>query len=343
MQKILLIVLSVAAGLSAGIFASVWSAEYLDRYAASLEGAGNEVIRLSQEKPQPIPGTFEEAAARARDVVQPALVRFQRVGGIDPILLPGEEDSLGVVITSDGWVMTSVETAEGDAPLHAFIGETEYTIVDSVSDPYTEIYFYRLEASGLPVIPFGASDQVESGSLAFAATSASALLPTAVVDAHHWNATVARLPAETFTRSFTYADLFPLPGTPVVNSAGELIAIDGTPLHQLLPVVRSVIRSGESARTVFGATVIDLSAVHVPAGIDRGFSRGTYIDTVVVNGPAAIAGVRRGDIITHVGGMALGDESFAERLLSYAPEETVRLTIDRGGEEVMIDVQLGRR
>jgi S1-C subfamily serine protease len=83
--------------------------------------------------------------------------------------------------------------------------------------------------------------------------------------------------------------------------------------------------------------------VYVPATIDRGFTRGVYIDSVIVGGPAALAGVRRGDIITRVGETALGEESFAERLLAYAPGEVMRVTVDRGGEEVIIDVQLGKR
>ncbi len=336
-----MILLSLATGLLAGVVGAVVSENYLNDYAASLQQAGERTLELSAQKPRDLPGTFEEAVDNAHATLSPALVRFYALP--NDALLPGEESGFGVIVTSDGWVATTQSAMNNDVGLHvAYVGDQAYQIARTFFDPLTDVVMVDLEATGLPVVPFGASDQVEGGTLAFAATSQTAIFPTAVVDAKHWIGKTSALPAEQFTTDFLLADLFPKSGVPIVNSAGELIAVDSVPLHHVLSFIKSVIRSAEVDRVPFGASVIDLHLVKTSDALARGFTRGDYVTAVTPGSPAGVAGLVRGDIITRFGDVTLnGHSTLAELLTSYHLGDSVQITVDRGGEEREITVVLG--
>lgn len=338
-QLLILIIVALSVGLTSGVIGAVSSQNYLDRYAASLELSGDRSWQLSEQKPRALPGTYEEAVAKVRETVSPALARFYK--GNQEAYLPSAESSLGVVVTSDGWILTAFETIEGDAPLRVFIGQSAYTVIDYVADPLTGTAMVRVAGSGLPVIAFGASDAVESGDLAFAATGETGILPTAIIDANDWIAKALVNAAEQFTDAFLLADVLPKSGTPVVNTLGELIAIDEAPLHHILPFVKSVVRSGQNVRPTLGATVIDLSVVDVAETTSRGFERGAYVSAVTAGSSASVAGLKKADIILSVGDVTLNQQiSLAERLAAYNPGDKVRVVLDRSGEELTIEVEL---
>ena len=70
---------------------------------------------------------------------------------------------------------------------------------------------------------------------------------------------------------------------------------------------------------------------------------GVSIKTVLKGSPAAVAGLRSGDVIRKIGDSSIG--SFADvsrRLASQAEGSTVKLTISRKGEARTMSVELGR-
>ncbi len=357
-QIVYVSVIAVVVGIAAGIVGAVVSENYLSQYVASLQEEGERGLTLSEQKPRPIPGTFEEALESAKKTVLPAVVQFYR-GSAEAAVLPGTAIGAGVVVTSDGWVATTKDVVAGGAltSLRAEIQSSFYSVQETFPDPLTNLVMIRLvDAEGLPVIPFGASDQVEGGDLVFVAVSGTAILPTAIFDAEHVTITVAANPSETFLSEFALADQIATPGAPVVNSAGELIALTlprtvgeaggvaAAPLHHLLTAIRSVIRSGELSRVVLGTTTIDLAAVEEPETIARGFNRGAYVTAVTTGSGAALAGVLRADIITKVDDQLLNSaDALAETLSKYNPGNTITLTVDRGGIEMQIEVELSGR
>ncbi len=63
-----------------------------------------------------------------------------------------------------------------------------------------------------------------------------------------------------------------------------------------------------------------------------------------VAGPAEAAGLRVGDVVTHMDGQALRSiDDFIDRVGKRAPGEEVRLTVLRGGREQVVSVTLGAR
>ena len=348
--------LSLVVGLGAGILGAVTAENYLASYTASLQENIDQGLQLSEQKPRPLPGTYEEALKNARQALLPALVSFY-LGGSESTIIPETAIGVGVVVTSDGWVATTQNALAGRSisNLQAVVGASRYTIIETFADPLSDFAMVRLqEASGLPVVSFGASDQVAAGDLAFVAAGESAVIATSVVDADHWTAVSAANPAEQFTTDFVLADQVIVPGSPVVNSAGELIAltsaksegqaggIAAVPLHHVFSAIKNLIRSGTFDRVSLGATVVDLQSVMLPVATSRGYTRGALVSSVTSN-LALTAGLKKNDIILNVGETSLAGNNLGELLTRSLPGDMITLTIDRAGEELQITVELGSK
>ena len=71
---------------------------------------------------------------------------------------------------------------------------------------------------------------------------------------------------------------------------------------------------------------------------------GIYVTDLAGDGPAGKAGIKTGDIITTIDGVALDDSHpFINTLLQYQPGQDVPLTVVRDGATMTIKVTLGER
>jgi S1-C subfamily serine protease len=68
---------------------------------------------------------------------------------------------------------------------------------------------------------------------------------------------------------------------------------------------------------------------------------GVVIAEVVVDSPAAEAGLQAGDVVTAVNGEAIGGGNLADSVGTFQPGDVLTLTIDRDGESQDVDVTLG--
>ena len=330
-------VLALIMGLFSGTVATVLTQSYLERYVDSLEQATWWKQQLSEEKPRPTPGSYEEALQIAHDELFASLVLFYNSGS-SATLLPGSEIGAGVVVTSDGWVL-STASAIGT---RAFVGGVEYAMTNTVRDALTDSVLIKLEANGLPVIAFADSETLMSGQEVFVARGIDTLFATTIADPSAWSLPGVAGSAETFSGFLTFNDELSLDGAPVVNLSGELVAVGDTPLSFIKNAMTTAVRSGVYTRASFGAQLIDLSFVHLPDTSNRGFTRGALVTSVSFSGPASIGGLRTSDIILRVQDQTLTRQtSFAEILANYEPGKRVSILVDRNGEQLTLEVELG--
>ena len=117
------------------------------------------------------------------------------------------------------------------------------------------------------------------------------------------------------------------------------------PIDMILPVVTQLIETGHVEKGFMGVEPMELSSIIAQ---QLGFNgQGVFILKVSSGGPARAAGVRANDIVTHVGGRAVGTVQQLRSLVSSVrPGETVRLSIWRYnslknlGETFDLDVNL---
>lgn len=154
-----------------------------------------------------------------------------------------------------------------------------------------------------------------------------------------------------FTRWIQH-DALILPGNsggPLVNLRGEVVGINelggggvgfAIPSNLAAHVLNEALTHGEVRRGWLGASFAPVQRL--------GLEQGALVSNVVAGSPAARAGVRPGDLL-----LALDDQPVVarffeqvpelyQRLAALAPGRVVRLTLQRKGDTLPLDVTLGR-
>src|SRR5258705_7132286 len=135
-------------------------------------------------------------------------------------------------------------------------------------------------------------------------------------------------------------------GGPLLNAEGHLIAINtavynraqgigfAIPIDDARRVVRELIDHGEVSPVWLGIDLQDLdaglvAALELPSG-----AHGAVVSPLRPNSPAERAGVKRGDVVTHVDGQPLESaRDFFERLERTTPGQDLSLTAIRNREK----------
>lgn len=362
-------ILALVVGVVAGIVGAVITENYLVRYNDQLEEMGIP-LRLTEEKPRALPGTYEEAVEKIRSQVEPALAQVfltaspyasvsDQVYGLDEAL------AAGVAVTSDGWIVMDGNVFDLYQPnaLVVVIGRVVYPIEEVARDEVTDLALIKIETNNLPVITFGPSENQQEGDLTFVIPAQDSLVSTSIESLRSQNGTIHD--AEELLERYYLADAVGTNalGAPVTNSAGELIGFmtedvggDETsvvrPLHHVLPAIESILQNGEVIRPYLGVSVIELaSAIGLGEDDTRGYEHGAliirnpygrYVSGVTPLSPADEADLLESDIILSINGETVGNyHSLSELLLNYEPGDQIELNVDREGEQFDVSVTLG--
>jgi S1-C subfamily serine protease len=109
-------------------------------------------------------------------------------------------------------------------------------------------------------------------------------------------------------------------------------------------IVPQLIDSGKvvhSGRADAGMQTITVDA-KIASQLQLAVDQGALIASVVANGPAAMAGLRRGDVIVQVGNKAVTNASWLDdALYAYEPGQTVSMQVYRGSQKLTVKVTLG--
>jgi serine protease Do len=147
-------------------------------------------------------------------------------------------------------------------------------------------------------------------------------------------------------------------GGPLLNLAGQVIGINtaiiqdaqgigfSIPINATKGVMKGVLAGKGIHRAFLGVNYVTITA-DVAKHYNLSVKKGGYVfngdgKTAVVSGsPADKAGIKNKDIITKVGGIAVGDKGDVSSLVAeYAPGDTIQLTVLRDGKALNLDVTL---
>lgn len=107
--------------------------------------------------------------------------------------------------------------------------------------------------------------------------------------------------------------------------------------------VSSVVLAAPFERSYLGIQTVEISKENY-AKFGLSAVRGVGVEKVVENSPAANAGLQNGDVIVRFDGEEIKSVLKLTRLIAeVAPEQSVKVTVLRGGEEREFDITLGRR
>ncbi len=283
----------------------------------------------------------------------------------------------GVIIRPDGYIVTNNHVVANATKIQVTLNDNktyEATVIGS--DPATDVALIKIDAQGLPTLPFGDSDQLRLGEWVLAVGSPMGYQLRGTITAGIVSAKgrqMAHDPREKNTlqiESFIQTDAAVNPGNSggaLVNKTGELVGINtaivsqtgsysgysfAVPANIVKKVVGDLIDFGSVKRAVLGIQMVDLgealakilkyeSVDDMLKKMKLSSTDGVYIDEVVKGGAADKAGVQKGDVLVAVDGQKVKNGSAVQvKVNSYHPGDKAQLTVIRDGKEKTIEVTL---
>jgi serine protease Do len=308
----------------------------------------------------------DEPVARIASVLSPSVVQIN-VSGIQQTPLGAQKQEgigSGVIYRSDGYIITNNHVVEGtnDVEVAFADGTTERGHVVG-TDPTTDIAVVKVDRDNLPAASFATGDPVV-GQLAVAAGSPSGFEST--VTSGIISGIGREVPAE-YTGGMQDNSLVDLiqtdaaispgnSGGALANRKGQVIGINvaylppgqtgaenigfAIPSDTAASVADQLIENGEAVHPYLGVYLSDLTtetAKRFGSPVDSG----ALVERVEPGGPAADAGVRRGDVVTAAGSEEIRSSGdLISALRNYQPGDTVDLTVLRNGEKTSLQVNL---
>jgi serine protease Do len=279
-----------------------------------------------------------------------------------PELAPRRERGLGsgVIVTSDGLLLTNNHVVEGAQDIRVALGDRREFRARLVGvDPRTDLAVLRLPGSGFHAMPLGDSDRVEVADTVLAIGNPFGLgqtVTTGIVSALG-RANVGIADYEDFIQ--TDAAINPgNSGGALINARGELIGINtaifsrsggyqgigfAVPINMVRSVMDHIVRHGRVIRGSIGVGVQDVTPalMRVLALPDL---RGVVVSDLAPSGPGARAGIQRGDVVLRVGERVVdGSGQYRNVVAQLAPGSKARLTLRRAGREQTVEVDVIER
>ncbi|MFC5507205.1 MULTISPECIES: Do family serine endopeptidase [Hyphomicrobiales] len=147
-------------------------------------------------------------------------------------------------------------------------------------------------------------------------------------------------------------------GGPTFNQKGEVVGVNtaifspsggnvgiafAVPASTVEQVVTALKKDGTVARGFIGVQIQPVTA-EVAEAIGLKEPHGALVAAAERTGPAARAGIKRGDTILSVDGVAIKDaRELSRRIASFAPGTKVKLSVWRDGKEREIAFEVGRQ
>ena len=144
-------------------------------------------------------------------------------------------------------------------------------------------------------------------------------------------------------------------GGPLINRQGEVIGINtvkittaegigfAIPINTVKPIIEQFTTTGTFEEAFLGIVGLDRAAIPLVDANIR-LDQGIYVVQITIDGPAARAGIRVGDIITRIDGIQINHMSELRRhIFSKNPNDRISVTVLRNDREQNFSVTLGRR
>jgi serine protease Do len=126
-------------------------------------------------------------------------------------------------------------------------------------------------------------------------------------------------------------------------SSGAVSLGFATPSVVATGIADQLIAHGSAKHPYLGVRVTDLTS-SIAQALGTKASAGVVVVGVVAGGPADTAGIRRGDVITAIGGhQVVSYTELLGALRTTEPGDTLNVTLDRQGRQVTVQVTVGSR
>jgi serine protease Do len=262
----------------------------------------------------------------------------------------------GVIISSDGYIVTNNHVVANSDELSVTLNDKrEFQARVIGTDATTDLALIKIQATGLPAMPIGNSDNVKIGEWVLAVgnpLNLSSTVTAGIISAK------ARNIGGGGVESYIQTDAAINPGNSggaLVNVKGELIGINAAiysptgsyagygfaiPVSIMKKVMEDLKKYGTVQRALLGIkggdNSADLAKEKKLSVID-----GVYISEVVDGGSASGAGLKANDVITEIDGKKIHSMAQLQEMITrMTPGTKITLTYVRDGKNHTVNITL---
>ena len=268
----------------------------------------------------------------------------------------------GFIISDDGYILTNFHVIEdSDSISVSMYNGDSYDATLIGYDESNDIAVLKIDAEGLAPVILGDSDNLNVGDsvvaignplgeLTFTLTCGAISAKDREVTLSG-NVTMNLLQTDCAINSGNsggalfnlYGEVIGVTNAKYSSSSSGEASIDNIgfaiPMNSIMDIVTSIIEKGYISKPYIGISVLDVSEETQQYGIPAGAA----IQEVTEDGPAAQAGLQRGDVITAVDGNTMTANELVDYIGKASVGQEIKLSIYRQGQTLELTVPVGEQ
>ena len=304
------------------------------------------------------PASFADVVAR----VNPAVVHITatQAANIEGADRPGggvrRGEGSGFIVDPDGYILTNHHLVSSPERIRIRLADKrEFPAVLVGADPSTDLALLKVKATGLPAVALGDSDRLRVGEWVCAIGNPYRFEHSVTVGV------VSSKGRKIYDASFdayiqTDAAINPgNSGGPLINAAGEAIGVNAAvsaqgqgigfavPINVAREILGPLRTKGRVSRGYLGIQLQELDPdLQRMMGLRE--PHGAVVLDVIAGGAGAAAGLKRYDVVTHVGGKPVEDgDQLVRTIAGLSPGTSVALSVFRDGQRHELQAKLEER
>ena len=270
----------------------------------------------------------------------------------------------GVIISSDGYILTCDHVVTGASNITVTIGDQDYAATIVGEDSTSDIAVIKIDATGLTPATIGDSDSLAVGENVLAVGNPlgelGGTVTSGIVSALNRSVTIQGN-SSTNTMSLIQMDASVSPGNSgggLFNMNGELIGVVNAkssdsdaeglgfaiPINDAIKVAQDLLENGYvTGRPYMGITYLAVTDAQTAAQLGVN-AYGVYVVDVVQGGPADKAGLQTGDRIVSIDGSEVAQKNDLGSIIqNHSAGDTLNITIARNGQMQTVSLTLGEK
>ena len=265
----------------------------------------------------------------------------------------GQGSGSGVIIAANGYIVTNNHVIDKASKIEVVLDDKRKFDAELVgADPNTDLAVLKVKADNLPFVKYGNSDDVKVGQWVLAVGNPFNLNSTVtagIISAKGRNIDILRRKDNMGIESFIQTDAVVNPGNSggaLVNLNGDLIGINSAiashtgsyegysfaiPSSLASKVVDDLLKYKVVQRALLGVQIQEVDA-KLASEKKLNTLNGVYVQGLTSGSAGAQAGLKTGDIITQINGVAVNTASqLQEQVARFRPGDKIKVSYLREG------------
>ena len=269
----------------------------------------------------------------------------------------------GFILSSDGYILTNFHVVEDSDSITVSMYDGKSYKAELIGyDESNDVAVLKIDAENLVPVVLGNSDNINVGDsvvaignplgeLTFSLTSGSISAKDREITMSS-GVTMQLMQTDCAINSGNsggalfnlYGEVIGITNAKYSSSSSSEASIDNIgfaiPINKARSIAESIIEKGYISKPYIGISVTSVSSETQSYGLPQGAA----VKTVVDDSPAAKAGLKVNDIITHINGSEItGSSDLTSFISNSAVGDTIRLTVYRQGKTMELTVTVGEQ